>query len=232
MNLTPSTFFKFIGGISGYEQLVSRGEIPDILGKIKKKTINNYRKLKEIEILHNEPKKIEGLICKYFNCTKKERGVVSRKMQDEIRGCNLSGLLEFLDSKSRVKINKAFTNVKIDGVEIDVIYKDYLIDIKSYKQINNSTLLAGLFQIIIYYNLIKGCYNVRKLCIYIPTLNNVVLIDVKGLESVYNYYLKKKCVEVKNIGGSKEKDKIIKDLIKRVERLEKIISKIGVALKG
>jgi hypothetical protein len=221
MKITPSNFLKHIN----VQNLISTNVFPSILDKIETHKLDNYRNRKEIKILHNETKKIEQFICKYINSTCKQKSTVAKEIQKYIIGCNPKAFLDFLNKKSTSKINKALTNIKIENSEIDIIYKTFLIDVKSYKKITNNVLISGIIQIIIYYYLIEKSHNIQHLILYNPLSNTLYLLDIKkyDMKNIFLHYQNLKKEHVKPEYKMNDLIEMIKSQNERIIKLEKII---------
>lgn len=136
------------------------------------------------KVLFNEGFKIERFITSYFKEQKKE---YETEICRYIDGCQLA--LFYTEcvricAESRSSVVNA--NVELKGIgEIDLVFKDMIIDIKSYRKFALGEIAKVMVQMMIYAEY-YGRRNVSKLMVYIPTQNRYVYVEIASIpEDLY-----------------------------------------------
>ena len=188
--ISPSIFYNHIGNMNGYNKLVKDEILPDLMKYVIKIDIKNFRNIKILELSDVNGKKIEQLICEFFN-KKSIRSNKNQEIQKNIKGCNLHGFIDFLDNY-KSNSNKSINNIKMcdKNIEADLLYNNFLIDIKAYiNKFNQSDIIKTFIQIIIYFSYLRKDYIIKRLGIYIPTQNVFYYIDTHILDNYIDKFL-------------------------------------------
>lgn len=242
--MNPSSFYSAIGKMNGYNNYVGLLTFSNLLSLYKKEEFINYRGYKKIDVLNNNGKVVEKIICDYFNGTKSNRTKKSAKIQKYIKGCNLNAFVEYLD-RNKAPSCACMTNISINisdiGIknEADMLYKQSLIDIKSYKKFTDAKIIESFLQVIIYYRELKEQHTVENLGIYVPTQNIYYSIKTSDidcyLDGVWNVFLNSnitKCDPSRNdeVKKLKEENEVLKlELVLKnieIDKLNDIIKKV------
>ena len=179
--MQPSKFYEKIGKSKGYAKLVSENRIPDITKFV---TCNTIESKEPICIIANLGKDVEKCICEFLSNIPCRSDVDEVFQKKYIRGTNLYGFLKLLNSTCDRNPEKCLRNIKCrEGYgEIDLIYGNILIDIKSYKKFTNTNIKQSFLQTIIYYDAIKSEINIKYLGVYVPTLNRFYVMKTSDID--------------------------------------------------
>jgi hypothetical protein len=178
MVTSPSCFYKFIGD-KGFDRLI-------------KEEIIKEMKFERTELCNGK--------AKYkLKCSGMNDQAYGKFIEEHI--CNflmgkLTTLIEYIPSfdidkfinMCKGSISRVSTGASTGGrgsVKYDLLYNNYLIDIKTYKhKFTNTQLKSFYLQLLIYYSLLKkqGIKSIKYIAILNPISGVFLRIDVKGID--------------------------------------------------
>lgn len=171
MKVCPSKFYEYLNRND-------KNFVKNVLKPALKKILVDQEAPRP-RVLFNEGPSVEKYVSNYFRDQNPEN---IANICSYIEGCCLGEFyLECVklckDSPSTVIDAK----VKLTVGEIDLIYKDMIIDIKSYRKFALGQIAMVMVQMIVYSNY-YSYEPITKLMVYIPTQNRYVYINLGDLD--------------------------------------------------